>query len=388
MDQTRDTRRPLLRRQSAHPPRFLERALEGSGVQFNGPHAWDIHVHSPAAYSRMLAQGALGFGEGYVDGLWDCQALDECTARLVRAGVNRRTHWLARLRFAGHALHYLLGNPQSLRRAFAVTEHHYDIGNDLFDAMLDPSMLYSCGYWARARTLDQSQRDKLDLICRKLDLQPGEHLLDIGCGWGGLAEHAARHHGVRVTGITISREQATLARERCRGLPVEITLLDYRQLEGRFDKVVSVGMFEHVGPANYATFFDQVQAVLAGHGLFLLHSIGNRGTGRKPDPWFDKYIFPNGKLPSASQIAEQAQSRFIIEDWHNFGPDYDRTLLAWWHNFDVAWPRLKARYGERFYRQWRYYLHASAGFFRSREGQLWQVVMSRPGGRDSYRSVR
>ncbi|MCB1758072.1 MAG: class I SAM-dependent methyltransferase, partial [Gammaproteobacteria bacterium] len=208
----------------------------------------------------------------------------------------------------------------------------------------------SCAYWAKADNLADAQRHKLELICRKLELQPGERLLDIGCGWGGLAHHAATHHGARVVGVTVSRQQLEYARQQCADLPVQFEFQDYRKLEGSFDKAVSVGMFEHVGPKNYPAYFDTVHRMLADQGLFLLHTIGDYTTTRATDPWMEKYVFPNGKLPSARQLTEVLERRFVIEDWHNFGPDYDRTLMAWWANFDAGWPRLRNRYDSRFYR--------------------------------------
>jgi cyclopropane-fatty-acyl-phospholipid synthase len=254
--------------------------------------------------------------------------------------------------------------------------------------MLDSSMSYSCAYWARADNLEQAQRDKLDLICRKLELKPGEHLLEIGCGWGGLARHAATHYGVRVTGVTVSREQRKLALERCAGLPVDIQLLDYRAVQGHYDKAVSVGMFEHVGTKNYPAYFETAHRVLKEDGLFLLHTIGSHTTSNRVDPWIDRYIFPNGKLPSAMELAAHVEGLFLIEDWHNFGPDYDRTLMAWWKEFEAAWPRLSGKYDERFHRMWKYYLHCCAGFFRSRQGQLWQLVLSKRERPGTYRSLR
>jgi len=254
--------------------------------------------------------------------------------------------------------------------------------------MLDPTMSYSCGYWKDAEDLEQAQRAKLRLICDKLELKPSERLLDIGCGWGGLARFAAQNYGVAVTGITISKEQQRLAQAHCAGLPVTIELMDYRDLTGRFDKVVSVGMFEHVGPKNYPAYFATVGRVMAGDGLFLLHTIGNYDHPRAPNPWIDKYIFPNGHVPSARQISKAIEHDFVLEDWHNFGQDYDATLMAWWKNFDTAWPRFAARYDERFYRMFKYYLNTCAGYFRSRQGQLWQLVLSKYGRREIYRSIR
>ena len=370
------------------PPAILEELASSAGVEFNGNSPWDIQVHDRRLFQRILSQGSLGFGEAYMDGFWDTKALDELMCRLLRADASMKLAGGAKLRLGLAGLRQTLFNLQSCTRAFQVAQEHYDIGNDVFTAMLDSSMSYSCGYWATASNLEEAQYQKLDLICRKLELKPGETLLDIGCGWGAMARHAAEHYQVEVVGITVSREQQTMARERCAGLPVTIELMDYRQLKGRYDKVVSVGMFEHVGPKNYAVYFDTVNRILNDQGLFLLHTIGADRCLPTTDRWLDKYIFPNGKLPSPAELVSALQSRFLLEDWHNFGPDYDRTLMAWWHRFDAAWPQLEARYGKRFYRMWKYYLMCCAGYFRSRRGQLWQLVLSKPGRDSVYRSIR
>jgi cyclopropane-fatty-acyl-phospholipid synthase len=387
IDQDRDLRRARPTA-AVQPPAVLNEILQGSGVRLNGDQPWDIQVHDAEFYHRVLAQGSLGFGEAYMDGLWDCELLDDMFDRILRADLDHRVRRLNRLRWLARALRWRLFNHQSRRRAFQVGKQHYDIGNDIFEAMLDPTMSYSCGYWAAADDLAKAQRDKLDLICRKLQLQPGERLLDIGCGWGGLARHAAANYGVRVHGITISREQQLLARERCAGLPVEIELRDYRDLEGQFDKIASVGMFEHVGRKNYAAFVDAVGRLLSENGLFLLHTIGDYSEAPVTDPWIVKYIFPNGQIPSARQLSSAVQGHFVIEDWHNFGTDYDKTLMAWWANFETAWPALAERYSERFRRMWQYYLMSCAGYFRSRKGQLWQLVLTKPARAGVYRSVR
>jgi len=370
------------------PPAVLGELAGEAGVRFNGDAPWDIQVHDATVYSRILTQGSLGFGESYMDGQWDCHALDRLFERLLRSDIDAKiTRW-TRLRLLGEIARQRLFNLQSERRAFQVGEQHYDIGNDVFETMLDSSLSYSCAYWEHAQDLEQAQQAKLDLICRKLQLEAGETLLEIGCGWGALAEYAARNYGVEVLGITVSREQAELARARCEGLPVRIELMDYRALYGEFDKVVSVGMFEHVGRKNYPVYFDAAWRSMKSDGLFLLHTIGIHKTHPRVDPWIDKYIFPNGKLPSAEEIASGLNGRFLIEDWHNFGRDYDRTLMAWWERFDAGWPELEAKYGQRFYRMWKYYLLCCAGFFRSGQGQLWQLVLSKRGRRAFYRSVR
>lgn len=336
----------------------------------------------------MLYKGSLGFGDAYVDGLWDSERLDETIERLLSAEIETRLIGWAKVRMLGESLRHRLFNLQSFARAFQVGERHYDIGNDVFEAMLDSSMSYSCAYWAKADNLEQAQHDKLDMICRKLELRPGERVLEIGCGWGGLARHAAAHYGVKLLGVTVSKEQKKLAEDRCAGLPVDIQLMDYRLLQGQFDKIVSVGMFEHVGPKNYPVYFQKAFELLKDDGLFLLHTIGHHKTSIYTDPWIDRYIFPNGKVPSAAQIAHNLERRFIIEDWHNFGQDYDRTLMAWWDNFNRAWPQLQGKYDQHFYRMWKYYLMCCAGYFRSRQGQLWQLVLSKRTRRQVYRSLR
>jgi cyclopropane-fatty-acyl-phospholipid synthase len=373
---------------SPAPPKVLEKLVGEAGIRFNGDAPWDIQVHDPEVYQRILSQGSLGFGEAYMDGLWECERLDELFHLLLSFDINEKIHGITRLRFLAEILRHRLFNLQSAKRAFLVGQQHYDIGNDVFEAMLDSSMSYSCGFWAEADTLEHAQYNKLDLICRKLELRPGDHLLDIGCGWGSMAHHAAEHYGVTVTGITVSSEQQKLAQARCRDLPVKIELMDYRTLEGHFDKIVSIGMFEHVGPKNYTAYFNKVREILEDHGLFLLHTIGDHATSHGTDPWIDRYIFPNGKLPSALQLTATLEGRFLIEDWHNFGTDYDLTLMAWWRNFDAAWGELKRRYDQRFYRMWKYYLMCCAGMFRAKQGQLWQLVLTKRSRPGVYRSLR
>lgn len=370
------------------PPRALAELLSRADVHINGSRPWDLQVHHRRLYRRLLTQWSLGAGEAYVDGDWDCDRLDMLFERLLRAELDRNAPGAARLKLVGESLRQRLFNRQSVARAGQVGERHYDVGNDVFEAMLDSRMIYSCGYWADAQDLEQAQEHKLAMICRKLELQPGQTLLDIGCGWGGLARYAAEHHGVHVTGVTISREQLALAEQRCAGLPITLKLQDYRSLDGRFDKIVSVGMFEHVGLKNYAVYFDTAHRLLAPQGLFLLHTIGTDRRAPHTDPWIERYIFPNGKLPSPAELAEAVEGRFLIEDWHNFGPDYDRTLMAWAERFEAAWPRLSAHYDEAFHRMFRYYLLSCAGFFRSRQGQLWQLVLTRPERDTVYRSYR
>lgn len=370
------------------PPLLLKEVAEIADVRFNGDRPWDIQVFDQQVYRRILTHGSLGFGESYMDEMWQCQALDQLFDRLLRAEVEAKLGKKAKIHLMFEILRQNIFNLQSVERAYQVGEVHYDTGNDIFARMLDDTMSYSCGYWQSVDNLAQAQLDKLDMVCRKLELKPGEKVLDIGCGWGSFAKFAAENYAVEVLGITISREQKTLAEQRCEGLAVSIELQDYRDLQGQFDKIVSIGMFEHVGPKNYIAFFDSVKRLLANDGLMLLHTIGIDKTSLKVDPWIDKYIFRNGKVPSATELSKVINGRFVIEDWHNFGPDYDKTLMAWWQRFDAAWPELSTHYDARFYRMWQYYLHSCAGFFRAKRGQLWQLVLSKPGYQPTYRSLR
>ena len=360
--------------------------LGPAGIQLNGAGTCDIQVHNPDLFRRVIRDGTVGLGEAYMDGWWDCDRIDELFCRGIKAGFEVALR--KKLRFL--AFHFVLRifNRQSHKRAFIVGKRHYDIGNDLFDAMLDPHMNYSCGYWSNANNLDSAQEAKMALICRKLQLKPGMRVLDVGCGWGGLSRWMALQHGIEVTGITISREQADLARQRCQDLPVMIELMDYRDLSGQFDCIVSVGMFEHVGRQNYASYFKTMHSLLAPGGLFLLQTIGARRHVYSLDPWIEKYIFPNGMVPPARAIVDGTDKLFTIEDWHNFGADYDRTLMAWYQNLIDAWPSLSGQYDDRFRRMFEYYLLTCAGAFRSRENQCWQVVLSAGGISGGYQSIR
>ncbi|PNU34017.1 cyclopropane fatty acyl phospholipid synthase [Serratia marcescens] len=366
--------------------RIAHEMLGLAGIEINGSRPFDIQVKNPEFFKRVLQQGSLGLGESYMDGWWECERLDMFFQRVVSAGLEKKLphHLKDTLRIAAARL----TNLQSKKRAWIVGKEHYDLGNDLFTLMLDPYMQYSCGYWKDATTLEEAQEAKLRMICEKLQLQPGMRLLDIGCGWGGLSAYAAKNYGVSVVGVTISAEQQKLAQARCAGLDVQILLQDYRDLHQQFDRIVSVGMFEHVGPKNYRTYFDVVERNLAPHGLFLLHTIGSNKTDMNVDPWINKYIFPNGCLPSVRHIAKASEGHFVMEDWHNIGADYDRTLMAWFERFQQAWPQLAERYSERFERMFSYYLNACAGAFRARDLQLWQVVFSPKGVEGGIRVAR
>ncbi|TSC74962.1 MAG: cyclopropane-fatty-acyl-phospholipid synthase [Parcubacteria group bacterium Gr01-1014_30] len=368
-------------------PRAVAQELLGlAGVKINGKKPWDIQVHDSRFFVRVFRSGSLGLGESYMDGWWDCSRLDEFFYRVLRYRLDEKVkmNWPLLWRAALAKVF----NNEAESRAFVIGERHYDKGNDLFEAMLGKTMAYSCGYWLKARNLDQAQQAKFDLICRKLGLKPGMTILDIGSGWGTFMKYAAQKYKVKTVGITVSKEQAELGKKLCRGLPIQIKLTDWRGLEGKFDRVVSVGMFEHVGHKNYRAFFQKVSRCLKDDGLFLLHTIANHKSKGVTDPWTAKYIFPTGHLPSIKLLGAAIEKFFVVEDWHNFGSDYDKTLVAWHQNFERSWPKLEKKYGQRFYRMWRYYLLSCAGLFRARRAQLWQIVLSKHGLLGGWRPVR
>ncbi|GGY75284.1 cyclopropane fatty acyl phospholipid synthase [Marinobacter zhanjiangensis] len=363
---------------------YLRELLAKADIDLGGDRPWDMQLNAPDVPERIFAGGNLGLGESYMDGAWEAQALDEFIYRLLRARLAQQVRPRRLL------LHYLkarLFNRQTVSRAKEVGERHYDLGNEFYGAMLDARMTYTCGYWKDATTLDEAQEAKLDLICRKLQLEPGMRVLDIGCGWGSFMAYAAEHYGVECVGITISREQTEHARRQYPELPLEFRLQDYRDVDETFDRIVSIGMFEHVGQKNYRTYMEVAERCLKDGGLFLLHTIGKNQRSHGNDPWIDKYIFPNGELPSIGQIGDAVDNLFVVEDLHNFGPDYDKTLMAWYRNFEEAWPRFADELGERFFRMWRYYLLSCAGAFRSRDLQLWQWVLSKGGTGGVYPRV-
>ncbi len=364
----------------------VQEILLPAGIVINGDNPWDIKIRDERFYSRVLREGSLGLGESYMDGWWDCDSLDKFFYRLLP------TYPEEKLRRSWKTLLYILKwtvlNTGRKSNAFTIGKRHYDVGNELYKKMLDKRMVYSCAYWKDAQNLDDAQEAKLDLICRKLGLRAGERILDIGCGWGSLIKYAAEKYRVEAVGITVSQEQAILARENCRGLPVEIRLLDYRDINDKFEHVVSVGMFEHVGYKNYRHYMEVAQKCLKDDGLFLLHTIGNNRSEVTGDVWMDKYIFPNSMLPSVQQIGASVEGLFVVEDLHNFGAYYDTTLCAWINNFDKGWNELKEGYDERFYRMWKYYLQCFAGAFRARFLNVWQIVLSKKGVQGGYVAVR
>jgi cyclopropane-fatty-acyl-phospholipid synthase len=366
--------------------KIVQSLFSHAGIKIDGYRPWDIKVNDEKFYSRIISEGSLGLGESYMDGWWECKALDQFFDKLLNTKIEEKVklsfHMIIEYTKAK------LSNRQTKKRSLEVGEKHYDVGNDLYKVMLDKRMIYTCGYWKSAKTLDKAQEDKLDLVCKKIGLKKGQKVLDIGCGWGSFAKFAAEKYGAKVVGITISKEQVRLAKEKCKELPVEIRFQDYRDVDEKFNHIISLGMFEHVGHKNYREYMGVASRCLKDEGVFLLHTIGSNKSTKSTDPWYHKYIFPNSKLPSAKQITAAAEGLFIMEDWHNFGIDYDKTLMQWHKNFNKGWSKIKQNYDKRFFRMWNYYLLMSTGSFRARRNQLWQVVFSKSGVKGGYKSIR
>ncbi len=366
--------------------RVVSEILSQADIQIDGTRNWDITVHNEAFYNRVLKDQSLGFGEAYMQGWWDSEALDECIFRISRANLDNNIRPTMAMRWA--VLKAKLFNQQTKKGSMEVIDIHYQLGNDLFELMLDELMTYSCGYWNNATTLDEAQRAKYDLIARKLGFKPGMRVLDIGCGWGGFSKFIAQNYGVEVLAITLSENQAEYARKACAGLPVEVRVQDYRDVQGKFDRVVEIGMFEHVGEKNYREFMEITHRCLEPDGMLMLHTIGTNVSSVTCEAWIDKYIFPKGHLPSIAQVGTSIEGLYVMEDWHNFSTDYDKTLMAWFQNFHENWDLIKESYPPAFYRMWKYYLLSCAGAFRARQIQLWQVVLSKEGVLGGYKTVR
>ena len=373
---------------SASLERKLGQILAKADIEIDGNRSWDIKVNERRFFRRFLSEGSLGLGESYMDGWWDCDDLEGMIFRIIHSNLVAELDVRKRPSLAWFALQAKLMNMQSLARAFEVGIKHYDLGNDLFKAMLDKRMVYTCAYWKEADNLDDAQLAKLDLVCKKLGLKSGQRILDIGCGWGGLLKHAAEEYGASGVGVTVSKEQAEYAREVCKGLPIEIRLADYRTVDEKFNHIASICMIESVGYKNLRTYMEVVRRCLKGDGLFLLQAIGMNTAQTEGDPWFNKYIFPNAMNPSPAQLTKAFEGLLVLEDWHCFADDYYRTVMAWHQNFIEHWPHLKDKYGERFFRMWHYYLQAGAAGFHGRMTVLWQIVLSVRGFPEGYVSIR
>lgn len=372
--------------------RQAEKVLASINVRINGHNPWDIIVHNPKMWERIAKQGSIGAGESYMDGWWDCEQLDELFFRICRHRLEEKFHFLPAKLIENFKR--TLFNYQSIAKSREVAVTHYNLGNRLYELMLGKSMAYTCGYWKEANNLDEAEFAKYELICKKLYLKPGEKVLEIGCGWGGLAKYMAEKYQCQVVALDIALEPFLYAQKHTRNLPVSVYHCDYRETkvynrkQEKFDKIVSVGVLEHVGYKNYRTLMDISRQFIKPDGIFLLHSIGGNISTKFCEPWIDKYIFPNGTLPSIAQLGKAFEKRFIVEDFQNFGAYYDNTLLAWYQNLNAHWPELAEKYNEKTRRMMNYYLLSCAGGFRARAMQLWQFVLTPQGLLKGYLSVR
>lgn len=372
--------------------RMLKKMLAEIGVTLNGNQPYDIQVHDPRLYTMLLTKQSIGAGEAYMEGMWDCEQLDELFYRVCRHKLYDQIY--SKKTSAWLNLRNTFINQQSRIKSELVAKQHYNLGNRLFELMLGKSMAYTCGYWKDTQSLDEAEFAKYDLVCRKLMLKPREKVLELGCGWGGLAKFMAEKYGCEVVAFDIGEKPAEYAKKHCAGLPVKIYQCDYRDTHVynpeniQFDKLVSVGVLEHIGYKNYHRFLEIAHSFIKEDGIFLLHSIGRDTSAKYCEPWIDKYIFPNGMLPSLKQIGDAFEKRFVVEDHHNFGAYYDKTLMAWYKNFNEHWPELKSTYDERFHRMMNYYLLCCAGGFRARNMQLWQFVLTPQGLLKGYNSIR
>jgi cyclopropane-fatty-acyl-phospholipid synthase len=369
------------------PKQVVEEILALADVKINGDRPSDIRVIDDRFYERVIRDGSLGFGETYMEGWWDTQALDECMYKILSADLEKKVKpsWAMRWNY----LKAKLFNMQEKgSRSAKVIQEHYELGDDLYELMLGDTLAYTCAYWKNCATLDEAQTAKFDLIAKKAGLQEGMKVLDLGCGWGGFARHIAQNYGVEVVAVNLSPKQCAYAEKICQGLPVEVRCQDYRDVIGSFDRILSIGLMEHIGHKNYRGFMQLIHRCLKEDGLALVHTIGRDTSAITAEPWISRYIFPHGHLPSIVQIGQAVEGLFVMEDWHNLNVNYEATLLAWFHNFENNWEKIKSQYPDPFFKMWKYYLLSCAAAFRARNIQLWQVVLSKRGVPGGYESIR
>ncbi|XP_037036255.1 cyclopropane-fatty-acyl-phospholipid synthase-like [Bradysia coprophila] len=369
---------------------YITRKFYAAGIKINDntePH--NMIVHNDWFYHRIACDGSLGWGESYAEGWWDCKKLDDYFYKILQNGLYQELlfPWEKLIRY----LTFDAFNRQIVGCSQEIADKHYDFGNPFFKSFLGTSMIYSCAYWIGAKNLDEAQQNKLQLIGRKLKLKPGMRVLDVGCGWGELCKFLAQTYNVEVVGVTNSKEGAKEARQRCTGLHVDIRLQDYRDINESFDRIVSIELLEHVGRKNYRSFFELMHRCLSDDGIFLLHTIGHDNDSiPRTEPFVWKHLIPNVMLPNHKSIPVAIDNLFCIEDWHNFGPHYEKTLLAWRDNFVINWPTISRMYENptsSFYRKWTLYLNIGAALFRARKAQVWQIVLTK-GLDGGYNSVR
>jgi cyclopropane-fatty-acyl-phospholipid synthase len=372
------------------PKTLAEGLLEKADIRIHGERPWDMQVKNERVFRRVMGHQSLGLGEAYQDGDWECDDLSGFFCRILSSNISKELP--VSLDLATTALKARLQNRQSPALVKQAAEVHYDLPAAFFKRMYaDSRITGSCGYWKDATTLEEAQVAKLDLVSDKAYLEPGQLVWDIGCGWGAWMSRAAETRGVRCVGVTISKEQAAYGSERYAHLPIEFRVEDYRAFRGKVDRIVSMGMFEHVGHKNYREYFECARRAIHDDGLFVLHTIWADKPESHIDPWLDKYIFPNGVIPTIGQIATATHGLFKVLDVHNFGPYYDLTLMAWSKALEEHKAWVVAELGETMYRTQQYYLLQCAGGFRAgiiSVGQLVLTPVAPHGSQGVYHAVR
>lgn len=362
---------------------FTKKVMSRAGISLNGNLPWDIQVHDDRFFDCVYQSASEGLGNSYVQGYWDSDDPSETLGRFIAVGARRSVK--------GAVAHNMLITREEQIRSLEVVDSHYEAKNGLYTNMLDPYMQYSCALWHdETQSLAEAQINKMLLIGQKLDLQPGDHVLDIGCGWGGLPKFLAENFGCRVTGINLAQHHIDFAQQNMSHKNVKVIKLDYRDIQDKYDKIYCIGVSEHFGLHNYKQFMHIVHNHMKPNGIFLLHTIGENVTRPQADPWITKNIFPNGYIPSLSLVSQCAEGIFVTEDVHNFNTSYDKTLLAWDKNFQEQWNSIRSLHPEldsrEFYRMWRYYLNFCAGGFRKRCTQLYQFVFTRIQDQRNYKT--
>lgn len=376
------TLQDLLRTLSGNLPDipFEVRYWDGESQQYGvGTPAFSLIINTKEAAKTVFSKGPLGFGEAYVDGNIDVEGDFQ---ELIRLGMDPRfQNAQLSLRTKAEVLFQHLKSLNTMRGSPGNIAHAYDLGNDFYKQYLDESMAYSCAYFRDEEdTLEQAQQQKYEHVCRKLALKEGESLVDIGCGWGGMLLYAARHYGIEGVGCTLSGNQAGYARQKAAqaGLESRITILheDYRNIEGRFDKFVSIGMFEHVGKGYIPTFMKKTRALLKPGGIGLLHTIGKE-RATVDDPWTMKYIFPGAHIPALDHVVRTMGERGLVPvDIENLRVHYAATLDEWAERFETNAGNIEKMFDERVVRTWRMFLRGSAGAFRWGDMRLYQILFT------------
>jgi cyclopropane-fatty-acyl-phospholipid synthase len=362
--------------------KLTARLLERCGLAINGPAARDPQIHDERVYARLLKNGSVGAGEAFMDGWWDARDLSGCLEAVLRADLDAQFRGaLFREKFRELRFQWL--NRQTRELSRRVARDHYDLPFEFWRRMLGKTMQYSCAYWERgARDLDEAQVAKMELICRKLQLEEGLSVLETACGWGSLAHHMAAHHGVRVKAFTLSEQQYRYAVAHYSHPRVEFFCADYRDFAARhqgekFDRIASIGLVEHVGRRNLDVFFRMIQRFMKPEGWALVHGMGKQ-TPEATDPWITRYIFPGGEIPRLSHLVDSiSRCALNVEDLHNLGLSYIPTLRAWLQS--LSEPAGEGAPQGRALRMWVYFLSLSIAAFEARKLQLYHFILSHHG---------